>query len=371
MATALPTFPEFNLRDQSNLAARWEKYLKRFTNLMTAMNVTDASRKRALLLHYVGEEVNDLFETLPDKGDDKDFKKGYEALTQYFTPKKNVSFEIFKFRNLKQEIHETVDAFHSRLQIAAKYCEFGGNKDKEIKAQIELGTTSKKLRRYSFRSPALSLTELLDYARTIHETEKQAKGIEAAPREFPTSYCNHESDDIHKVQSERPTQRDTNSRNRFKRTATTINPAIRENLPSQLTKRCFRCGGTWPHNGGKCPAEGQRCNNCSKYNHFARVCKSRNQNQNENSANAVHSNTQDSQLPSTNYDQDSTDSEEYSFNIHATNTKEQNKQSYYAKVKLGKSTIKFQIDSGSTANIIDEFTFANIQKEYPSIQLTK
>ncbi|CAB4000900.1 Uncharacterized protein K02A2.6, partial [Paramuricea clavata] len=84
-----------------------------------------------------------------------------------------------------------------------------------------------------------------------------------------------------------------------------------------------------------------------------------------------HSTTQDSQPPSTNYDQDSTDSEEYSFNIHATNTKEQNKQSYYAKVKPGKSTIKFQIDSGSTANIIDEVTFANIQKENPSIQLTK
>jgi hypothetical protein len=33
--------------------------------------------------------------------------------------------------------------------------------------------------------------------------------------------------------------------------------------------------------------------------------------------------------------------------------------------------IKFQIDSGSTANIIDEFTFSNIQKENPSIQLTK
>ena len=101
MATALPIFPEFNLRDQSNLAARWEKYLKRFHNLMTAMNITDASRKRALLLHYVGEEVNDLFETLPDTGDDKDFKKAHEALTQYFTPTKNASFEIFKFRNLK------------------------------------------------------------------------------------------------------------------------------------------------------------------------------------------------------------------------------------------------------------------------------
>ena len=50
-----------------------------------------------------------------------------------------MSFEILKFRNLKQETHETVHGFHTRLQIAAKYCEFGTNMDKEI----ELGTTNK------------------------------------------------------------------------------------------------------------------------------------------------------------------------------------------------------------------------------------
>ncbi len=43
--------------------------MKRFNNLMAAMDIKDESRKRALLLHYSGEEVNDLFDTLPDKGD--------------------------------------------------------------------------------------------------------------------------------------------------------------------------------------------------------------------------------------------------------------------------------------------------------------
>ena len=56
------------------------------------------------------------FDTLPDTGEDNDYKEACEALTRYFTPKKNVSFEIFKFRNLKQESHETVDEFHTRLQ---------------------------------------------------------------------------------------------------------------------------------------------------------------------------------------------------------------------------------------------------------------
>ena len=139
-----------------------------------AMDVTDAGRKRALLLHYAGERVNDIFETLSDRGDDKDYK-AYEALNKYFTPKKNISFEIYKFRNMKQDEGETIDKFHTRLQIAAKYCEFGENKEKEIKWQIGLGTSSKKVRRYSFRNPDLTLVQLLSYSRTIHETEKQAQ----------------------------------------------------------------------------------------------------------------------------------------------------------------------------------------------------
>ena len=47
--TTLPVFPEFDLRDQTNLATRWEKYMKRFNNLMAAMDVKEESRKRALL----------------------------------------------------------------------------------------------------------------------------------------------------------------------------------------------------------------------------------------------------------------------------------------------------------------------------------
>jgi hypothetical protein len=57
--------------------------MKRFDNLMAAMDITDESRKRALLLHYSGEEVNNLFDTLPDNGEDKDYKKACEALTSY------------------------------------------------------------------------------------------------------------------------------------------------------------------------------------------------------------------------------------------------------------------------------------------------
>ncbi len=124
-------------------------------------------------IHYVGERVNDIFDTLPDRGDNNNFKAACDALTTYFTPKKNVSFEIFK---LQHAPGESIDEYHTRLQIVAKYCEFHDH-DTEIKLRIELRASSKKLRQHSFRNSSLTLTQLISYARTLAETEKQAFGI--------------------------------------------------------------------------------------------------------------------------------------------------------------------------------------------------
>ena len=48
----------------------------------------DKPRKRALLLHYAGEEVNEIFETLPNTGDNYD--TAVARLTEYFSPKKKI-----------------------------------------------------------------------------------------------------------------------------------------------------------------------------------------------------------------------------------------------------------------------------------------
>ena len=68
---SLPTFPTFPVHAESNTAGtRWEKYVKRLENLFIGFGVTDDNRKRALLLHYSGEEVADIFDTLKDTGTD-------------------------------------------------------------------------------------------------------------------------------------------------------------------------------------------------------------------------------------------------------------------------------------------------------------
>ena len=136
MAVALPHFAEFDVNWDGAVGIRWKKWLTRFKNLLLALDV-DTKRQRALLLHYPGESVNGIFETLPntEAGEDEvPFEKAATALTNYFTPKKNREYEVYVLRKAKQENGENISAFHTRLRQLAMNCEFADN-DREIKTQ--------------------------------------------------------------------------------------------------------------------------------------------------------------------------------------------------------------------------------------------
>ncbi|CAB4005904.1 Transposon Ty3-I Gag-Pol poly, partial [Paramuricea clavata] len=164
MAVALPHFAEFDVHSDGAIGIRWKKWLTRFKNLLLALDVDDTKRQRALLPHYAGESVNEIFETLPntDAGEDEDpFEKAVTALTNYFTPKKNREYEVYVFRKAKQENGKNIFAFHTRLRQLAMNGEFADT-DREIKTQIVENCLSHKLRMKALQNPELTLTQLLD-----------------------------------------------------------------------------------------------------------------------------------------------------------------------------------------------------------------
>ena len=147
MAVSLPTFPPFDVHsDASSTVVWWKKWLWQFENMMIGLNIKDnLKRKRALLLHYAGEEINDIFETLPDTGEEKNYQAAIDALNAHFAHTANLEFSIYCFGQAKQQPNETLNTFHTRLQQLAMPCSFTDN-DKEVKTQIIQACTSRKLR---------------------------------------------------------------------------------------------------------------------------------------------------------------------------------------------------------------------------------
>ena len=106
MAQGLTVFSSFNVQEPA-VDTRWKKWCTRLENLLVGLNIKDDKGKRALLLHYSGEQVNDIFDTLPDTGNA--YATALDTLTNYFAPKKCTEFEIYKFRQATQEANERID----------------------------------------------------------------------------------------------------------------------------------------------------------------------------------------------------------------------------------------------------------------------
>ena len=140
MAVSLPTFPPFQVHLDGNVGPTWKKWLARLQNVIVGVGIEDAKQKRALLLHYSGPEVDEIFDTLEDTGEDKDYKKAVEKLTTHFNPQVNTTYEVYNFREAQQNEGESFDSFHTRLSQRAV---------KRTKAE---STTRRSLFNCSFKS---------------------------------------------------------------------------------------------------------------------------------------------------------------------------------------------------------------------------
>ena len=130
---ALPTVAPFDVSsDSANVGVRWERWLNSFKLYLVASGVRDDARKRALLLHLAGTEVQDIFFTLEDANNG-----GYDGavtkLNAHFKPQKNIPYERHMFRQAEQAQGESTDNFVHRLTfwalpwpfVATSLCFFG------------------------------------------------------------------------------------------------------------------------------------------------------------------------------------------------------------------------------------------------------
>ena len=310
MANVVPPFPSFSVHeDNASVGPRWKKWLKLFEMYLAAHDVKDATRKRALLLYSAGEEVSDIFETLPDQGEEKDYAKAVTALNGYFQPKVNKTYEIYMFRNASQNSGESLDSYCTRLRRLAQTCEFD-HEDEEIKSHIVVSCSSSRLRRRALRED-MNLKELLDYGRGLEMSEKQAKGIE-------------EQDKLAQLAEVQ---------------------TLKEDKQKPEDKKCYRCGGNYPHKGRPCPALNEICKHCHKKGHFAKVCRSRS---NSTKVNAVDEKDDD----------ESTD-EEYTYRITLHSMRD--KMQPLTEITIGDKTVTCLIDSGVGVNVIDTCSFNQLK----------
>lgn len=110
-----PLLPFIETADPATAAPRWKAWIGRLNHYFKGTRETDGTVKRSPLILYGGAEIYDLFETLPNTGDDDDYDAAVAALNRHFDPQLNSDFEKFKFKRAWQTETESVDMFYARL----------------------------------------------------------------------------------------------------------------------------------------------------------------------------------------------------------------------------------------------------------------
>lgn len=95
VSNAIPKFDCHS--DPATLGPRWKRWLtsfELFTNgkgliITEGTNAATKQRKRAMLLHFAGSDVQEIFSTLAETSEATDYAAAVTALNGYFWPSRN------------------------------------------------------------------------------------------------------------------------------------------------------------------------------------------------------------------------------------------------------------------------------------------
>ena len=111
----------------TSVGPRWRRWKRSVEFSFEAKGVKEDSQRKALLLHFAGQDIQDIFDTLTDPGpvpeNDSGYAKAMRSLDANFAHQVNIPFERHQFRQAKQEESETVDQFVLRLFQLSENCE--------------------------------------------------------------------------------------------------------------------------------------------------------------------------------------------------------------------------------------------------------
>lgn len=232
---------------------------------------------------------------------------------EHCTPSVNETVERFRFFSRNQGPSEGIDSYVTELKVLAKTCNFGTLRDTLIRDRIVCGSCNAAMRERLLREKKLTLDSCIDLCRAAELSRENVKTIAGSSVE-----------EVHAVKEPR--------RNRGQ-----------ENFVD-----CKFCGQSHEKNKQKCPAFGKKCKKCGKENHFAVKCKA-SQQAGEKKTKRVH-------VAATENDESDEFEEVCSVtakrkdNVNVVD--KQDSTQLFASMLLGNKTVKFQIDSGATCNII-------------------
>ena len=256
---------------------------------MCAIGVVETERKRALLLHILGKEIQQKVKALGDNQNlnpneqEDSYEKVKRQLRVLFAPKTRPVFErnVFHSMGMKDRDEDVVE-FVSRLKKQAQRCQLGEAEGEDMIRDVVIAKCPyPALQVRLLEADSLGLAQVIKMWQSHLQVREQAaklqnmsvKEKEVKEKEEVTKE-EAKPEEVCRVGPSRASQ----WKQRWvptKRRDDRQDPAEKWNSDERQPLICFRCGEEG-HKASRCyEARGKTCSRCGGKNHLAKACRSK------------------------------------------------------------------------------------------------
>ena len=314
-----------NLSDRLHQGENWKSFRRewKFYELAAGIHKKAQEVRVASLLNVIGKEGMDMYETFQwqNSSDALKIDKVLEKFEERCVPVRNETYERYIFFKREQLSDESLDSYITALMKLSESCGFGALRESLVRDRLILGVKDDRVREKLLGKRDLNLDKAIETIKASQVTHSRATEIS---EEFSAN------EDINAVRQKWKPKRGKGS---DRKPPSKVPPKLKE---------CLFCGGTHALERKLCPASGQKCKKCGKEGHFAVKCRSK---------------SEDAKVHMV---------EQEVFYIHSISGKDQ------ALVPLtlnDSASVTFQIDTGSSANILPLQDYIRATKDYSKVNI--
>ena len=318
--------------DEYDESEEWTQYVERMDHYFEANDIEDKDKKRSIFLSVIGAKTYKLMRGLirPEVPNKLSYEELSEAIKNHYVPKPSVIVQRYKFNTRVRRNDESISTFMAELRALSEHCEFGSALDEMLRDRLVCGVNEDRIQRRLLAEPTLDLKRALEIA---HGMETAAKDV----RDLKGEMQNNPMNKLHGGRH------------------------------SDEYKECYRCGGKHDHT--KCRFKTEKCHQCGKIGHIAKVCRSAKKVSSEKrlkqGKNFRGKKGRDSEMNKVEQQQSD---EELAYNLFSFKDKDRTPP-YREKMTVNGIDINMEIDTGASFSVINEKTLQEISRGKGNLDL--